>query len=281
MRTIIRLHRLQDQYLQISSVLAAGIMLGGMDRSLWLWMAATTCISFSAFLVNEWVDRSDTDRWSWNRAHLSSGARISRRVGWTLGLGWAIGGLGFGLAAELGAWAMAMIFVGIGYSAYPLRLKARPVVDIAGQLLVWWIVPFSAPLVKAGILTGTNSLFLVTLIFLTWSVFYPYQLADFRADQAAGIRPTHVVLGLGRSLGLGFFLGLAGLALWLAGGYWRSQPWSAVLALFGAYAVSGYRTWRSQKSEEKVFTSLQQYVRRVKPLTQLLVPYLLLWNYLL
>ena len=65
----LRLLRLPDQYIQFAAGIAAGMLLGSREPRILWWAVATIFLAIPAYMVNELVDRKDTDRYSWNPIH--------------------------------------------------------------------------------------------------------------------------------------------------------------------------------------------------------------------
>ncbi len=271
-----RLLRLQDEHFQFGFALASGVYLGSHTGYVLWWALSVTFISFCAFIVNELTDREDVDRYSWNPAHLKKTDRLDNRIVVMMWLTFAAAGflIAFGLGQL--SFAAAMLVVGTLYSMKPIRLKALPVLDILAQLMVWFWIPFLAPIYFFGFVTSQTLLFVLTLSLICWGFFYPYQLADFSADKKGGLAATHVLLGMEKSLFLGFSVLLSGLVLYFVFGQFSLAPWSIVFVLMGRVLVGFYLYWFSLPSEERE-KAMQKAVGLVKPLSWAVVPYLLFW----
>lgn len=271
-----RLLRLQDEHFQFGFALASGVYLSSRTGFVLWWAFAVTFISFCAFIVNELTDREDVDRYSWNPVHLKKTDLLDNRIVVAMWLVFAI--LGLVIAADLGVffWAVAMLVVGTLYSLKPVRFKSLPVFDILAQLVVWFLVPFLAPIYFFGLVTSQTLLFVLALSLVCWGFFYPYQLADFSADKKAGLAATHVLLGMEKSLLLGFGALLAGLALYFAFGLFEAAPWSIAFVLMGLVLVGFYFYWFCLPSKRRE-KAMQGAVGMVKPLSWAMVPYLLFW----
>jgi len=272
----LRLLRLQDQHFQFGFALAAGIFLPG--HFLWVmeWAIATTLISFAAFISNEMTDREDVDKYSWNKVHLRQTDVLDPKI---VSLIWGICALGgVWIANDLKVlWpAIGMLLIGTAYSAKPIRLKGRLVVDVLAQLSVWFWIPFMVPIFYFGKVDPFFWLFVLVISLLAWGFFYPYQLADFSADKKAGLRGTHVVLGQSISLILGLLSLTLGIFGYFAFGIFGKQSWSIVFVVMGAVLFFHYLYWFAlpEKAREK---AMQVSVAYMKPVSWLMVPYIIWW----
>lgn len=277
----IRLLRLQDQYIQFGAAIAAGLYTG--EKAWWIfwWAIAATLISFAAFIANELTDGNDVDRYSWNPLH-GAAKEINHVLAWGIAGVSGLAGLLLAAYVSLFWWAAAMLVVGLAYSLEPLRLKRRLLLDGLGQLVVWWVIPFSAPIVRLaaeGIVTiGVRDiLFALTMVFLQWGLFLPYQLSDFEADRKAGFKNTHVVLGMEKSLMLGRFLVIVGVGLYIVLGYALRFTWSLPFAIASLWIISLYGRWLRLGSVSQQSAAMQHYVRTLKPVSQAMALVYLVW----
>lgn len=276
----LRLLRFQDQYLQFVCAVASGIYLQIKDWWILYWAIALTFLSFTAAIINELTDSKDCDKFSWNKSHINStNSNLTKTEIWSMFLIFSVIGLYLSFTVRLFLWGLIFYLIGLAYSLKPIRLKSRFVFDIVAQLSAWFVIPFLAPISLLGKTSDTLP-FLIVMLLLVWSIFYPYQLADFKADFIAGIKPTHIVLGMEKSLILGLLLGMIGVFLYLKLNIFQNNPWSIVIALLAAIAIIFYLKWLKMKSLDNQVHSMQFYVGQVKPLTQLLVPYLLVWYFI-
>ncbi|MBI4066269.1 UbiA prenyltransferase family protein [Candidatus Gottesmanbacteria bacterium] len=274
----IRLLRLQDQYIQLGASFAAGFAAGINDPWVLWWAIAATFLSITAFIVNELTDRGDVDRYSWNTIHVREA--LDMRVVAVLFLLFSFFGLVLAWNIGLLWWALASYIIGVLYSLKPIRLKARFGWDIAAQLAVWWLLPVLAVWWKAAFIpTGWPMLLSTAPLF--WSIFYPYVLSDFVADQKGGLRGTHIVLGMRRSLLFGLLLGVVAILLYVVFAVWTLMPWTLILVVIEVYVIGKYLAWLRMPSIASQTSSMQQTVRIVKPATQLLAPLIFfLWWFL-
>lgn len=275
MRKYIHLIRLEDQYIQFGAAVAAGIYLKVQSWEIIYWAMACTLLSFSAFIVNEITDRKDTDRFSWNPVHAHYKDDLNARIVWAMFWVSAIGGLGIAAVLGLFWWGIVLFIVGVLYSLEPVRFKRRFAWDMLAQLVVWWIVPFMAP-VWGRVDPITLIVFVVATTFLFAAAGFPYQLADFAADQKALLRNTHVTLGLPKSLVVGQAMGIVGIVLFFSFGLYQSELWAWPLVAFGAAAVWWFHRWYRMGHEAKQLTSMQNFVRIAQPVSRLLIPYVLI-----
>ncbi len=261
----VRLLRLEDQFFQSGAAFTAGIFLHLRSWSIVWWAVASTCISLTAYILNEVADRKDVDRYSWNPIHAAARDRLNL---WIVGVVFAFFSLaGLGISMSLGYfwWGLAMYIIGILYSTPPIRLKRRVVLDIFSQLLIWWIIPFLTPVWGVANQSLTLTFVIVTSLAI-WSVVFPYQIADFRADQKAGLLSTHVVLGIQKSLWLGALTGAAGIIFYGIFGVFRWAVWSIPPLFVVPFALYFYFQWLKTTSLSKQLSSMQRYVGIFKPL---------------
>lgn len=273
----VRLLRLPDQYIQFGAAIGAGLAAGVREPWVLWWAIASTLLSITAFIINELTDRQDVDHYSWNRIHVKE--TLDMRVVAVLFLFFSIFGLVLALYIGLIWWALVTYIIGVLYSLKPIRLKARFGWDIAAQLAVWWVIPVLAVFWKAGFIpTGWPLLVATSPLF--WSIFFPYVLADFAADQKGGLRGTHIVLGMRGSLVLGLALGFVGILLYSVFKVWTLMSWTMLLVAIEGYVLIKYISWFRMSSTVAQTASMQQTVRLVKPITQLLAPLIfILWWY--
>lgn len=273
MGTYIRLLRLQDQYTTLGGALAAGVYLGTRESWIIIWAIACTCISIGSFILNELIDRTDVDKRSWNPIHIRQSINI--RIGWGLFALFTFAGLLLSVRIGMFQWAMFMaVWYGL-YSLPPIRLKARFGLDIATQIGAGWVIPFGMPI----LLHRSDWSIIVATSLLGWSFVFPYQLADFTADKLAGFHSTHVVIGIRNSLLFGVLCAITGTFLFLTAGGLANVPWIAALLVLAAVTV--YLTlfqWLKLSTVFKQEFAFRQYWRWMKPVTQLLLPYIIfLW----
>lgn len=271
-----RLVRLEDQYLQFVSAIAAGVYLKSADWSIFWWAIASTFLSFCVFIINEITDRHDSDTYSWNPVHVGTGG-LNMRVVEIMFLIFSVAGLVMSYFLGFLWWGLAIYILGILYSLEPIRLKRRFGFDVAVQLCVWWVLPFVAPVWARSNHDILLSVVIIGSCFI-WSIFFPYQLSDFIADQKVGFQNTHIQLGMPLSLKFGYWLGIIGLVLFIVFRLYTLAWWMTPLVFMCFASLFLYRHWMRMSSVVDQTRSMQKYVGFMKPLTQLLVPYfLILW----
>lgn len=272
----VRLLRLQDQYIILSVVVASGLYFHVFDWRLLFWAIATTSISVATFIVNELIDRNDTDAYSWNSVHIKKSDRFHPTT--TILLIAAFSLLGFFAAIIDGLfwWSVLLYLIGMAYSLPPLRLKARFGFDIAAQLLCWLVIPFLALGWEHGNIVGIGPI-VIPMICFAWAIIFPYQLADFSADKKAHLENTHIILGMRNSLSFGLATSTLGIVTFFVFHLYSVIPWAFFFLAINLYVSARYIRWLHVSSEQKLRTSLQEYVKIAKPLGYLAVPYLLLW----
>ena len=147
--------------------------------------------------VNDYFD-ADTDV----RNEKKSGSRefLFSGESWVL---WAwisslvLGGLAAILLGVVGWWMALFLVLAVSYSAPPLRFKARPVLDSLSNVL--YVVP---GFLGYALFAGSLPAWWAVVASWAWvSAMHLYSaVPDIRADQAAGLRTTAVVLGADASL---------------------------------------------------------------------------------
>lgn len=274
MMKYLRLLRLEDQYLQFFIAIASGVFLRSRDNMIILWALAVTFFSFVAAIVNELTDQKDTDKHTWNPIHIKTEDRFTPLVICLMVVIFSVIGLILSYFTGLFWWGIAELVLGILYSLKPIRFKSKFGLDILAQACVFIIIPFIAPiaLYHHGILPW-GLIFTMTCLVIASA--FPYQLADFSADLKAGLKGTHVVIGMKNSLLFGLSLSIAGLILFFIFSLDKSEPWLWALAGFTIYSLYRYLSWIKMSSLARQTASMQHFVKRVKPWSQLLVPYFL------
>ena len=108
---------------------------------------------------------------------------------------------------------------------------------------------------------------------VSWSIMFPYQLSDMTADIKAKLRNSHTVLGMQKSILVGAGFGVVGIASFVFSFNPATPRWSAFLIGLTIYALIKYRIWY-HLPDGKAEESMQNYVRVVKPITQVFFFYL-------
>lgn len=272
----VRLLRLQDQHFQFGFALAAGVYLRGQIAWMTAWAIATTLISVAAFISNEMTDKEDVDKYSWNKVHLSKTEVMDSRKVALIWWACSIGGVSIAYGLDVFWPAVVMLLIGTAYSAKPVRLKGRVVVDVLAQLSVWFWIPFMAPVFYFGKVDSFFWSFILVISLLAWGFFYPYQLADFSADKRAGLRGTHVVLGQRLSLILGLITLVLGSSGYFAFGIFERQLWSVAFMVMGVVLFFHYLYWFRQP-EGRRERAMQRAIAYMKPASWLMIPYIIWW----
>ena len=275
----IRLLRLQDQYLQFTGAILAGIFLHAKDWNVLWWAIAVTLMGFAAFIVNEVTDRADTDKYSSNPVHITRGEHLDMRIVNAMFIVASASGIILSWYLGYVLWGVAIYAIGICYSLEPIRLKRRPGFDLGAQALACMILPFLA--LTWGHASGDLSLaflVVVTLVFL--SAGFPYQIADFVADKKSGIRSLHVALGVDGSLMFGLGLGSAGILLYLLFGVYRWEWWTIPGAILFPITLVYYVACLRLRTFAQKITMTRNYSKITLWITRLVALYLvLIWRF--
>ncbi|MCL4239013.1 MAG: UbiA family prenyltransferase [Anaerolineae bacterium] len=180
-------------------------------------LAANALAVTFAFMVNDLADAPDDARDPARAARnaVASGA-LAARTGWAAS--GIVAGLALALYAALPAPAAltggATLLLGLLYSWRPVRLKARPLLDVIAHLLM-----LSALLVLAGYLAFDAAPGRAWWVVAAAGLISAYgqlynQVRDDAQDRAAGLRNTTALLGAARArMAMHACLGAAGLLL--------------------------------------------------------------------
>lgn len=279
MTKYVRLMRLPDQYLQLFGAISAGIFLHTRAWYIVWWALAVTLLSIAAFMLNEVIDKEDTDKYSWNKIHVRRGEQFNMRIVAAMFISLSVAGMIMSWLLGYFWWGFAIWAIAVSYSIEPFRLKRRFGLDLAAQGLACLILPFLAP-TWAHVNGDFIAAFLIvsTLAFL--SGILPYQLADFVADIKAKIQGFHIVLGMDRSLIFGLGLGTLSFLLYFVFDLFRWEPWTIPAAFIFPVILVFYLVWIRNPTFTGKVTMIQNSVRIIKPISRLLVLYLLVvWRF--
>ncbi len=270
--------RLQDQYLLISSVLAAGLYVKIPWSLLLSWLFANVLFSCTSFMLNELVDRQDVDKYSWNKIHIKKGEKFDNKIVITIFIVLSFLGLYLAFISRLLWWGLGIYILELLYSLKPIRLKSRFFLDMLVQLLAWFIVPYLAPIWLYG-----RAFEILPKIFpaacILWALIFSYQLADYPGDVKGGLKGTHVVLGMKNSLILGLVLGLLGTVLFFVQKIYLVAPWAWLMVGIAIFDCVLYLRWLGMKTLDNQVKSMQTFVHILKSIGYLAVPYLLVWYF--
>lgn len=280
MNKYINLLRLPDQYAAISSALASALYLHSKNILIFYWSIGVFCISVFTFAINELVDREDVDKLSWNPIHVKKENKLNMRIVFLIFSFFIIVGLFFSYLSKLLISGLLMFLLAVLYSVKPARFKGRFCIDILTQISMAVIIPFVSPIILFGKLSEAY-IFTILIASMIWALLMPYQLADFTADKKVNFKNTHVVLGMKNSLYFGLILLLFSLVFYFYFNIYIKTVWTIPLVFFALYGIYKYIKWIKLKTIKSQEISMQNYVRLVKPISQLFLPYILVWLFLL
>ena len=190
----------------IGGLLAVEPLASQVDWRIFAVLAANVLAMSFAFMVNDVEDAPDDALDQRKRQHnVISSDVLSRREGIILSALTCVSALVLYAASGApalvtGAAILALCYL---YSAYPFRLKARPITDVVSHALM-----LSGLLVAAGFFAyGTEPreawlMIAAASLFSAYGQFYN-QVADYEVDKAAGLKNTAVLLGKGPTSILG------------------------------------------------------------------------------
>jgi len=275
----IRLLRLQDQYVEVSAALMGGLVIHSQSLLIIWWAIAAVLVSVPAYIFNEIIDHEDVDKYSWNTNHIRLQDRLDSRVVLLLFILFSVVGLFFSWRLGLFGWGLFIWVFGILYSFKPVRLKRRFVLDLAGQLFPFLIIPFLA-VVWGNANTDLLVAFLIVISVSICSMLIPYQLADYDADKKAGFSNTHVVLGMAYSLELGIGLAFIAIVFYFLFEMQRWALWLLPIIIILPTVIALYIRWIRMPTNSKKITDMQHWIRIYKPITQLMAVYLfIVWRF--
>lgn len=205
LRGVIRLSRWREHVPFTIPLTIVGAMmatqLNGLevDWRLALVIAANILAVSFAFIINDVEDAPDDALDPKKKAHnvISSGV-LSYREGALVSA--ATFGLSLLLYALSGWWALLWglltLVLSYLYSAYPFRLKARPITDVVSHALM-----LSGLLVMTGYFAYDHNPQLAWYVIAAATLFSAYgqyynQVGDYEVDKRAGLRNTVVLLGV-------------------------------------------------------------------------------------
>lgn len=203
-RAILRLTRWREHVPFTVPLTIAGAMLAAhlqgaeLDWRLVAVVVANILAMSFAFMINDVADAPDDALNERKKAHnvISSGVLSASEGKLYSALTFLIS---LALYALGGTWAL--IWGGLGlvlsylYSAYPYRLKARPITDVVSHVLM-----LSGLLIMVGYFTYDANpgiawyVIIAAILFSAYGQFYN-QVDDYEVDQAAGLKNTVVLLG--------------------------------------------------------------------------------------
>jgi len=273
----LKLLRLSDQHVSLGFVIAGAIVANVTASWLWIWGLACVLLSMVAYVLNELQD-VDTDTHSWNPIHLQSAQRKKINSSVVVVMVISLLTISAFLAGWVGmlGWWVLLLGLAIAYSLPPLRLKGVAGFDILVQVLTATLIPLLAVLWKANVSLVSATALIVILFLMIWSIFYPYQLADFVADQRAKLGNTHLKLGWQKTLQLMLIVSVLSVILFPI--LFQNQWWSLPFVIFTIHSGYWYWYWL-QVTPQQAMRSMQNYVLKMKPLSHVLLFYLfLLWT---
>ncbi|MFC1790255.1 UbiA family prenyltransferase [Patescibacteria group bacterium] len=266
----LRMLRLKDQYLSLLAVFIFSLHFRLNIFFTFAWATGLFFLSLTAFMINELTDRNDTDLFTWNPNHISPKSKVNPAIFWSLFTIFTLIGLFICLNLKMIWWGLAVFIIGVLYSLKPVRFKNRFLLDALAQLAVWWTLPILGLLWKTNYFFPANLrlIFISSLFF--WTLFFPYQLADYSADKKAGLKGTHTILGMENSLLLGITIGLASLALLPTIPQFLNF-WVTKLGIISLIiTLASYLIWLQKKNLPGQEAGMQKYVRCYKPLSRII-----------
>jgi 4-hydroxybenzoate polyprenyltransferase len=226
---------------------AAPFFLAVLDTNVWpnwgqflILVGGFYLLFISSFLINEYVDSFDTDKFNAERGKAITKHAVSRKF--TLAAFFTASFFSTLLLFLLGQLWVALIGLTLLtlYSAKPVRLKARPFLDLAAVTIGFVLLPYlSYHLLVGQNITGITALTLAFFSLGFVAIDLVAEGADFWADKRASLKTTAVLLGEYKNLLAIQFLSLTSaflgiLTIILTGHWWYFYVVAAVFFLFTA-----------------------------------------------
>lgn len=272
-----RLFRFGDQYPIIGSAIAGGIFVNVIDSWILVWAITSALLSASGFALNEIVDSQDVDKESWNPIHVANREKFNTTLLWVIIASVIIIGLFLSYVLQVLWWGVFIVLLWTVYSVPPFRFKGAPIVDLLCQILGTW-VPFFAVVQHYQLNLDNRLLFTVIPLSCILGVGYlQYQLGDYELDKKYGLKSTHVVLGMKKSINLAIYLTILSFILFYMLKTWKLSPWAWVFIPFSVYNLIHLQKVRVLGNLARQMKSFQIYVMQVKPISWLVVPFLFCW----
>lgn len=247
------------------------LLLGILDSSnkltsptLLFFFAGFLLASTAGFVINEYIDSFDTDKFSADTRSSKDG-KLNRNIVLTLLIGltllsffffWLSGLTGFLIG--LAIYALMQI-----YSLPKIRLKNSKYFDVLDQIVAWGILPYLAPFFITGSPIAWLPLVFMLLFLTGASAIAP--IIDISGDKQGGLVNTTVFWGYKKSLTLCFFSLYSSFIICLFFIYTHQYPWYWLMLPPGMLALGavGYARGNVNRPEktEKVLLIAKKYAK--------------------
>lgn len=209
----------------------AGLMISGLGL---------VCSSVGIFMINEYIDSNDTDKFSL-REKVLAGNEVNKNV--VLGL-WTLFSLtGLILLTVKGLLLVGAVMIVLGnlYSIPPVRFKAYYPWDILSMSVVYILIPYFIPFSLKNLpLSSGVGVPLLAFVFFYGICEGIHFLGDLEADKKAGLRNTNVILGYKKLLKLLFLMSFVSGFLIILMVYRHSNWWYYPLILFNGVLMISF-----------------------------------------
>ncbi len=203
---------------------------GGLSMA---WLLLTLVLS-GVYIVNQIFDR-ETDREN-GKLYLLAEGHVTVRSAAVEAAILIAAGLVISLIARRDhfLWLAASAILGLLYSADPVRLKGRPILDLAANAVGYGAVAFLYGFSLSARVDGEALLMTVPYMLLVGAIFLHTAVVDSEGDAAAGLRTSATLLGAkGASIVAWILLAGAFFA-----GLLLREPYPPVAALGGLFFFS-------------------------------------------
>ena len=199
--------------------------------------ACLTAILITAYLLNQVFDQ-ESDRLNGKGHFLTRGIFSVRTVVLMAAVGFLFASYFFRFVAYAqGVPLILAVVLSLAYSVPPLRLVARPFVDLLANAVGYGGIAYVVGFGSWSPLVADATLLAVPYVLLVGATFLHTTILDADGDRDSGKKTTTVVIGVGASAVLACVLAVAGLVSALVISLARYGDWPPVMILAVCAAV--------------------------------------------
>jgi chlorophyll synthase len=211
--------------------------------------ACLTAVLVSAYLLNQIFDQ-ESDRLNGKGHFLTRGIFTAKTVLVMAVTAFLVASFLFRYVAESQREVLVLaVVISLAYSAPPLRLVARPFVDLLANAVGYGGIAYMAGFAAWNPRLEHAVLLSIPYVFLVGAVFLHTTLLDAAGDRQSGKKTTTVVIGEDRSVSLSCVLVMAGLGPAFAISFLRFHDWLAPLLLGLCAVILVHAALKSNRTE--------------------------------